>query len=540
MTPTGWTLGRRLSALLIVAGVVLLAVVSGAAVVLAQVHRDQQIVTDRYFTIVNDSGALFLGLVDAETAVRGYALTGQQAELEPLNDLLSPAYRQRSAELNSLVAEEPVLRGPLEVTAKAAGTWYTSFAQPVMARVKAQGARSVSPAEISRGKALFDTVRADYGDYQSEVLARREAANHVLSRKTTLLFVAVVLGAVGAALVGLVLWWALRRWVTRPVEALAEETRMVRSGDLEHEVAVEGPPEIARLAQDVDLMRRRVVEQLAQVEETNSGMREAQNRLQAQAAELRRSNQDLEQFAYVASHDLQEPLRKVASFCQLLERRYAGQLDERADQYIAFAVDGAKRMQQLINDLLAFSRIGRRTANRAEVLLESCYGDALRNLAAVLEETGATVTADPLPVVWGERALLTALLQNLVSNAVKFRGEEPAQVRISARTEGDEFVFRCSDNGIGIEPRYADRIFVIFQRLHAKDQYSGTGIGLAMCKKIVEWHGGRIWLDTEASGPGRGTTFVWTLPMVGRGRTIMDPAPERIDGDDNEPVGAPA
>jgi light-regulated signal transduction histidine kinase (bacteriophytochrome) len=287
-------------------------------------------------------------------------------------------------------------------------------------------------------------------------------------------------------------------------------------------------------------MRERLVEQLAQVEAVRDGLQDAQQRLEAQAAELQRSNRDLEQFAYVASHDLQEPLRKVASFCQLLERRYKGQLDERADQYIAFAVDGAKRMQQLINDLLAFSRIGRRTTGRDEVSLDSCLAGALRNLEAVLEETGATVTADPLPTVWGEKALLTALLQNLISNAIKFRSDQAATVRLTVEPitdDADEYVFRCSDNGIGIEPQYAERIFVIFQRLHAKDQYSGTGIGLAMCKKIAEWHGGRIWLDTDASGPGVGTTFAWTLPTVDRGRALMDPETERVEeGQANPPA----
>jgi light-regulated signal transduction histidine kinase (bacteriophytochrome) len=282
-------------------------------------------------------------------------------------------------------------------------------------------------------------------------------------------------------------------------------------------------------------MRERLVEQLAQVESVRDGLAEAQQRLESQAAELHRSNRDLEQFAYVASHDLQEPLRKVASFCQLLERRYAGQLDERADQYIAFAVDGAKRMQQLINDLLAFSRIGRRTTGRDEVPLDACFAGALRNLETAIEETGASVSSDPLPVVWGEKALLTALLQNLISNAMKFRSDHPVSVRITVEEQEDEYLFRCSDNGIGIEPQYAERIFVIFQRLHGKDQYSGTGIGLALCKKIVEWHGGRIWLDTEAGGPGSGTTFGWTLPVVAKGRALMNP--ENADaGSTPEPV----
>jgi light-regulated signal transduction histidine kinase (bacteriophytochrome) len=148
---------------------------------------------------------------------------------------------------------------------------------------------------------------------------------------------------------------------------------------------------------------------------------------------------------------------------------------------------------------------------------------ALRNLDAAIEESGASVTSDPLPAVWGEKALLTALLQNLVSNAMKFHSERPVSVRLTVEELDDEYLFRCSDNGIGIEPQYAERIFVIFQRLHAKDQYLGTGIGLAMCKKIVEWHGGRIWLDTKASAAGTGSTFAWTLPVVMKGRALMNP-----------------
>jgi light-regulated signal transduction histidine kinase (bacteriophytochrome) len=174
------------------------------------------------------------------------------------------------------------------------------------------------------------------------------------------------------------------------------------------------------------------------------------------------------------------------------------------------------------------------------VELETCFDGALRNLAASLEESGATVDAGSLPRVWGEKALLTALLQNLISNAVKFRGDQPVAVRLTCEPGDGEYVFRCADNGIGIEPQYADRIFIIFQRLHAKDEYAGTGIGLAMCKKIVEWHGGRIWLDVDATGPGRGTTFAWTLPTAERGRAIMEPAPDHVadPGTDREKVSA--
>ncbi|MGC1211827.1 MAG: ATP-binding protein, partial [Micromonospora sp.] len=236
------------------------------------------------------------------------------------------------------------------------------------------------------------------------------------------------------------------------------------------------------------------------------------SQLQKQAEELTRSNRDLEQFAYVASHDLQEPLRKVASFCQLLQRRYAGQLDERADQYIAFAVDGAQRMQRLINDLLAFSRIGRLTTGFAEVDLNKVMGDVAGQTEAARQYADAELIWDQLPVIRGEEPLLTNLLANLVSNSIKFRRPDvPPRVHVSARLVDDEWEISCRDNGIGIEPEFADKIFVIFQRLHSKDAYPGTGIGLAIVKKIVEYHGGHVWVDTAG---GEGTTIRFTLPAL--------------------------
>ncbi len=520
-----WSLRQRLVGLLGVVAVLLLVLVSASAALLVKVHRDQDLVIKRYFSVLSDSNGLFLNLVDAETAVRGYILSGNEADLQPLRALQSPEFKARGDVLKRNLGTNGQLVAALNQASHSIGEWYTGFVQPALDKVHRQGPRSVTDADLARGRASFDVVRADYATYRDAVLQRRTAVSNELDGKTNLLFAAVVTGAVGAVVLGLLLGFALLRWVTRPLDALAAQTRAVRSGELAQAIRVDGPPEIAGLGRDVEMMRRGLVEQLAAVEAARGGLEQAQQRLTAQAEELQRSNRDLEQFAYVASHDLQEPLRKVASFCQLLERRYAGQLDERADQYIAFAVDGAKRMQQLINDLLAFSRIGRRTGGRSEVELGTCLDGAMRNLSAALEETGATVDASSLPRVWGEKALLTALLQNLVSNAVKFRGDQPVTVRLTCEPGDDEYVFRCSDNGIGIEPRYADRIFVIFQRLHAKDEYAGTGIGLALCKKIVEWHGGRIWLDVDATGMGRGTTFAWTLPTADRGRAIMDPEP---------------
>lgn len=228
--------------------------------------------------------------------------------------------------------------------------------------------------------------------------------------------------------------------------------------------------------------------------------------------ELRRSNAELQQFAYVASHDLQEPLRMVTSYLQLLERRYKNHLDADAYDFIEFAVDGARRMKQLINDLLAYSRVGTRGKPFEPTDCEAVVRQVLADLQLTIADSGAQITLDPLPTVMGDDAQLAQLFQNLLSNALKFRNEQPPQIHVGAKQGQDGWTFWVQDNGIGLEPDYADRIFVIFQRLHSRTEYPGTGIGLAICKKIVERHGGRIWVE---SGLGPGTTFYFTIPTKG-------------------------
>jgi PAS domain S-box-containing protein len=235
----------------------------------------------------------------------------------------------------------------------------------------------------------------------------------------------------------------------------------------------------------------------------------AEEALAQQTEELRRSNAELEQFAYVASHDLQEPLRAVTGMVQLLLQRYQGKLDARADEFVTHAVEGAARMQALINDLLAFSRVGTRGEDIQPTDASTILTSVLANLAVAIRESQAVVSYDALPLVTADPTQMTQLLQNLISNGIKFRSEQPPKIHVGAERRESEWVFSVRDNGIGIEPQYFDRIFGVFQRLHTRREYPGTGIGLAICKKIVERHGGRIWVESE---PGQGSTFLFTIP----------------------------
>jgi signal transduction histidine kinase len=226
--------------------------------------------------------------------------------------------------------------------------------------------------------------------------------------------------------------------------------------------------------------------------------------------ELARSNRDLEQFAYVASHDLQEPLRMVATYTQLLAERYEGKLDENADKYIHYAVEGALRMQTLVKDLLAFSRVGRKQETPRETDCNLVVRNVIANLRSLIQETGARISYEALPVLVADPSELPQLFQNLIGNAIKFRRAEPPEIRITAKKNKKEWLFSVEDNGIGIEPQHAQDVFVIFKRLHTREEYPGSGIGLAICKKIVEHNQGRIWVESQ---PGLGSRFQFTWPF---------------------------
>jgi PAS domain S-box-containing protein len=237
----------------------------------------------------------------------------------------------------------------------------------------------------------------------------------------------------------------------------------------------------------------------------------AQQELARKVEELARSNAELEQFAYVASHDLQEPLRMVASYTQLLARRYKGKLDSNADEFIGFAVDGAVRMQLLVQDLLSYSRVTTKGQSFQLIDAKAACENALENLRTSIKDSNAIVNVGPLPPVLADARQFMQLFQNLIGNAVKYCDERTPEIHVAAKPDGDQWLFSVQDNGIGIAPQYSERIFQMFQRLHTTKKYSGTGIGLAICRKIVERHGGKIWVEAQ---PGKGSTFVFTIPRA--------------------------
>jgi signal transduction histidine kinase len=505
-----WSLGRRI-AVLSAAGALLLAAIAVAAAVVTIGNRSA---TNRVIGHVDParsgSERLLSALYRQQSAVRTYALTGLPSDLQTYHDALTDE-RSTAASTRSLLAGETSMLAALDKAVAASDAWRSKVVDAIVARVRAGGPSMQNATPTQQTRTLFGAATAAIGDLNARLTAAREAASRRADRTGDQLL-ALLVAAAGLVVVGgIMLAFLLRRLVIAPVLDLAGEVRRVAEGDYQHRIYSEGPPELRRLARDVDGMRGRIAEDLYDVEEARQQIQEVNQRLEDQAEELTRSNRDLEQFAYVASHDLQEPLRKVASFCQLLQRRYAGQLDERADQYIAFAVDGAQRMQRLINDLLSFSRIGRMANSFQDVDLNKVARDAVAQFDAQREETGAEIVLADLPVVQGEEPLLGAAFANLVGNAIKFRHPDRAPiVRISAETVGADYEFSVQDNGIGIAPEFADKVFVIFQRLHAKETYPGTGIGLAIVKKIVEYHGGRIRIDPTSS---EGTLFRFTLPV---------------------------
>jgi signal transduction histidine kinase len=459
-------------------------------------------------------------LRDQETALRGYAIAADRQFLQPYSDG-QRAEQSAADDIRSRVGYRTDEINDLNAIEDAAARWRASYAEPLIASVKLGTPSVMDTATAERGKAEFDSLRTLFDVQNEHLSAARQAGIDGLAsvrawRDGVLAGLVVTFFVMAILLAALV-----RNAVSRPLTTLAAACRRITEGNFGDRIIARGPKDIRAIAVDVEDMRQRIVDDL-------DASRSAQAALDEQTVELRRSNAELEQFAYVASHDLQEPLRKVASFCQLLEKRYGDKLDERGVEYVGFAVDGAKRMQVLINDLLTFSRVGRLNAMYTDVDLDAALNSALANISAAVEESGAQIVRphDGLPQVRGDPTLLTMVWQNLIGNAVKFRreGVAPRIVIECEPNEGDDnddWNFSVSDDGIGIPEEFVDKVFVIFQRLHGRDSYSGTGIGLALCKKIIEHHGGTIWIDTSYSA---GTRFRFTLPAESMAEPDLSPA----------------
>ena len=354
---------------------------------------------------------------------------------------------------------------------------------------------------IMRSRAIAETT--------AQMATESRAAMAAVIRR-----IAVAFPVLSLLVLAITVWSAtrIRQSIAGPIEQLRQGAALIGTGHLDYRIGLASADEFGQLAGEFDQMAQRLQTITASRDELSQEVAERQRAeaaLTKRTEELARSNKDLEQFAYVASHDLQEPLRAVAGCVQLLQKRYQGQLDERADEFIAHAVEGTQRMRQLIDDLLAFSRVSTRGEPLQPMDSGVALAAALANLTVAVHESGAVITHDPLPTVTADPTQLTLLLQNLISNAIKFRREGSPHIHVGAQRQGYHWVLSVRDNGIGIEPQYFERIFGIFQRLHTRSEYAGTGMGLAICKKIVERHGGHLWVE---SVPGAGCTFYGSLP----------------------------
>ena len=394
---------------------------------------------------------------DVESSSRGFALAGQESFLSSYRASILSS-EQHQASLRTLTADNPEQQRRLSAL-EGLVAQKLQHMETVVGLRQAKGLEVAADAVRSgRGDRImreFQAVAQQMKDEELRLLAQRDAnAERQLGQTKTILILGTALGLLIAAAAG----WSLQRESSR--RSLAEEA------------------------------------------------------LRDKVKELNHSNEELGQFAYIASHDLQEPLRMVASYTQLLSRRYKGKLDADADEFIAFAVDGANRMQRLIQELLAYSRVGTKGKDLLDTSSEEALRQALINLRSAIEESGALVTHDPLPSVMADGGQLIQLFQNLVGNAIKYQSPGVPKVHIAAAKNGaKKWIFSVQDNGLGIDPQYFERIFGMFQRLHKREEFAGTGIGLAICKKIVERHGGSISVESQL---GQGSTFHFALAGSGR------------------------
>jgi signal transduction histidine kinase len=500
----------------LVFSVIAVLVVIGAVIIAEQLTRGRTVTDELADSVLPAQAQAYRlqgALIDQETGVRGYGITGDVRFLQPYRAGVATEAAS-AARLRTLVAASPPLTADLNRIEQAAGQWRRDDAAPLIARAR-QG--PLGPHDIGlldRSKSSFDYLRGLFAVQNARLAAMAAQDQARLTRIRSIqnwvfaAILAALLFASGA------LATALHNVVVRPLNRLRAASRQVAGGDFDHRITPVGPADLRAVAADVEAMRRELASALNDARITQQIAADQAANLDAYAEELRRSNAELEQFAYVASHDLQEPLRKVASFCQLLAQRYDDKLDDRGRQYIDYAVDGAKRLQVLINELLAFSRVGRAEAVRMRLPMEEALDAAIGALGVTISESGAVIERpEQLPDVLGDPTLLGLVWQNLLGNAIKFRAPERTPlVRIDVTEDpAGQWLFSVTDNGIGIAPEFAEKVFVIFQRLHSREAYAGTGIGLALCRRIIEHHGGEVSLDTGYTG---GTRILFSMPRL--------------------------
>jgi signal transduction histidine kinase len=447
---------------------VLLLVAALSYVSLTRDIDDRQWVTHTY-VVLEKLDELHGSIIDAETGTRSYLANPEDSSISAFENGRNQA-EGYFKELRSLTADNATQQHALDALAPLMEGRMTELQERMAARREGGPAAALAAIQASSGKGLMSQIRQGIVNMRSEenrLLVLRSGVLEASSRKTRLVIVVgESLGFFFLFFAGLVINREMKQ------RAVAEENVLKLNADLEQKVG----------ERTLELANR--------------------------AKELERSNMELQQFAYVASHDLQEPLRTISSFTQLLAKRYEGKLDDKAQEFIQFAVEGSKRMQTLIDDLLTFSRVGTQGKPLAPLKCDAALDRVLKSLRVTVETSGAVITRDALPVVLADEIQLCQLLQNLVANAIKFKGPGVPKIHISAARDGALWKISVQDNGIGIAPDCNERIFVIFQRLHTKKQYPGTGIGLAICKKIAERHGGRIWVEPSPEG---GTTFCFTI-----------------------------
>jgi signal transduction histidine kinase len=444
------------------------------------------------YSVLQESHRYYRLLVELDSSVRAYALGGLDADLEKYQETLEKGLESWKL-LKEVTGDRDTQQGQVEAIGQARQKWIDESLEPIIMMrrrtsdnvLAAAEAMRLSPAR-RRGLSEITSLINEFDRAEENILVERSAKQKQWQDLTE------------KAL-----------WIGSAFSVLLTFGLMILVGNNSKKLD-SANTRLTHFNTELANSNRLLNESNQQLETENSQRRAAEARLKSMVSELERSNEELSHFAYVASHDLQEPLRAVAGCVQVLRKRYSGQLDDKADQFIDHAVEGAQRMQNLINDLLQYSRVGTNGKSFELVNGDKVLDVVLRSLSVAIAETGVEIVRTPLPEFICDAGQIEQVFQNLISNAIKFRGSDWPRVTIGYRAEGENHIFSVRDNGPGIEPQYFERIFVMFQRLHTRTEYSGTGIGLAICKKIVERHGGKIWVESEI---GNGSTFSFSLPM---------------------------